>query len=989
MPLTDNSNIPWQILKQKLEGEVLRDELSRKMYATDASVYREIPAAVVYPKHKNDLQTLVNFANANQMGLTARSAGTSLAGQCVTNGIVVDVSRHMNRILEINEKEKWARVQPGVIRDELNTALRDHKLFFGPNTSTANRATIGGMAGNNSSGSYSLVYGTTRDHLIEIETVVSNGETIKFKSLNTKHFNQKCNQADFEGKLYQNISNLLSSEENRVLINARFPKSSIHRRNTGYALDQLALSNIYNDKGADFNFASLLCGSEGTLCFFSELKINLVERPPDEVLMIAAHFENIHQALESVTTILNFNPRAVELMDDIILDCTKDIPAQQENRFFVSGNPEAILIIELGGGSVDENKKTAEALIKSLKAQKKGFHFPMIEGSDIPKAWELREAGLGALSNLKGDAKPVAVVEDTAVATEDLAAYISAFSSLMQQFGQKSVYYAHAGAGELHLRPILNLKKAEDVRKFREIGKAVADLVKTYQGSLSGEHGDGRVRSEFIRDIYGTEIVQMFEAVKDCWDPENIFNPGKITRPVAMDQSLRYEADKETRNIDTKLDFAHAGGMLRATEKCNGSGDCRKLAISGGVMCPSYMATRNEKHSTRARANALREYLTNSPKENPFNHAELKDVLDLCLSCKGCTSECPSGVDMAAMKAEFLYQYNRENGAPFRDKLFASVYKTNKLSSYAPNVSNFLLNKTPLTSVFKKLTGISPDRSIPEVKGDLLKWWQKNSDRLLPENPIAEVYFFADEFTRFNDFEDGKKAILLLVELGVSVEIPVHTESGRAMISKGFLDESKKVAAQNINLLSPLVRKNKPLVGLEPSAILSFRDEYPKLLQGDQKQKAEVLKTQTFLFDEYITNLIQSHPEVDFSKKFQGLSENQHIHIHGHCHQKAFSKVDITANLIKKLLSTENVNIIPSGCCGMAGTFGYEKEHYQLSKDIAELTLIPYIKKLNHTHTFIAPGTSCRHQIRDFSGRESFHPAAFLYDCLVEKVFKL
>ncbi|TVR81084.1 MAG: FAD-binding oxidoreductase [Chitinophagaceae bacterium] len=970
-----------EALRNNIEGDILTDELSRNIYATDASVYKELPLIVAYPKHKKDIQEIVKLAGSYDTPVIPRSGGTSLAGQCVGSGIILDVSRYMCGILEVDETDRWARVQPGVIRDELNFILKEKNLFFGPNTSTANRAMIGGMAGNNSSGSYSLVYGTTRDHVIELEMVLQDGNLYRFKNIDLESFNEKCNQSDFEGELYRHIHKLLTDENTKELISRVFPKKSIHRRNSGYALDTLLDSAPFGGK-EPFNFCKLLCGTEGTLGIITEIKVNLSPLPPPCSVLIGVHFESIQSALDSVIMILGHKPRAVELMDKIILDCTKENIAQQSNRFFIKGDPEAILLIEFADETDNLVDEAGRALITELTENEIGYHYAVLKNENIHKAWTLRAAGLGVLSNIKGDSKPVAVVEDTAVDPTDLSAYIAEFSKLMHLYGQKAVYYAHAGAGELHLRPILNLKEKSDVKKFRDIARDSALLVKKYNGSLSGEHGDGRVRSEFIETVMGKEAVTLFESVKDTWDPKGIFNPGKKVRPVKMDENLRYESGEATKEINTKLSFEESGGFLRAVEKCNGSGDCRKLALSGGTMCPSYMASRNEKDTTRARANALRQYLTKSKKENPFDEKDLMEVLDLCISCKGCSSECPSNVDMASMKAEFLHQYYLTNPIPFRSRLFASLNSINKTATHFSGLSNWMMNNSPFSKGIKNMLGISPGRKLPELSGnDLVKWWKKNKSKYAPKAKKGTVYFFTDEFTRFNDTNIGQKAILLISALGYEVVIPEHEESGRIHISKGFLDRAAILAEKNVKVFSEFISENSPLIGTEPSAIFTFRDEYPKLVKASMVKDAKKIKANTFTVEEWLSGLLIE--QKDLSKLFKP-QKGFTYHYHGHCHEKSLSQKGLTPTLFQSLLEVNLFNI-PSGCCGMAGSFGYEKEHYEFSEKIAELVLLPYIRKLSEQDIILASGTSCRHQIRDFTERVALHPVEVLFEALKEK----
>lgn len=968
-----------QFLRASIEGELCTDSMTLAMYATDASVYRELPLAVAYPKNETDIKKLIEFALKEKTSLIPRTAGTSLAGQCVGSGIVVDVSRHMNRILEVNQKEKWVRVQPGVIRDELNAFLKPYGLFFGPNTSTANRAMIGGMVGNNSCGSYSIVYGTTRDHVLELKTLLSDGSEAVFKQLSAAEFEDKCRGGKLENKLYRHIKEELSNPDVQNEIRREFPKPDIHRRNTGYAVDVLLETAPFTPGKSDFNFCKLLAGSEGTLAITTEIKLNCVPLPPKEQLLVCAHFNNVDESLRSVLVARKYKPRAIELMDKIVLDCTKENIEQQKNRFFVQGDPGAILIAEFGADSKEEIERASSEMINELKSVNLGFHFPKIYPPDTNRVWKLREAGLGSLSNVKGDRKPVAVIEDTAVRVEELPEYIREFSSVMDGFGQKPVYYAHAGAGELHIRPLLNLKEKADVQQFKEIAAASARLVKKYGGSLSGEHGDGRVRAEFIPLVLGEKNYQLLRRIKQTWDPHNIFNPGKIVNAPPMNTSLRYDAGQQTPKFDTVLDFSDDGDVLRAAERCNGAGDCRKLAFSGGTMCPSYMATRDEMHTTRARANVLREFLTRSRKPNRFDHREIYDVMDLCLSCKGCKSECPSNVDMAALKAEFLHQYYKSNRVPFRSKAIAGIGSLNRLGAVMPAMSNFLMAHSLTGAWMKKILGVAPLRSLPRLYAFTLRgWFQKNKTTLQPSHPLKKIYFFCDEFTNYNDVEIGMKAIRLLSKLNYEVILPRHAESGRASISKGLLLKAKHLAEKNVKALKDMVTRDAPLVGIEPSALLSFRDEYPRLVSGSLKDAARRLQRSTFLIDEFLSAEMQTG---NISQDIFS-SESKKILLHGHCHQKALSNLEHTVRLLSLPLNYK-VEVVPSGCCGMAGSFGYETEHYDISMKIGELVLFPAIRKADKETIIAAPGTSCRHQIFDGTGIHARHPAEILHDALL------
>lgn len=979
--MSNSHSIDFSALSKQIEGEFFTDNTMRSLYATDASVYRELPIAVAYPKVESDLKILLQFATENQISLIPRTAGTSLAGQCVGKGIVLDFSKYWNKIIALHKEESSVIVQPGVVRDELNQYLKPHGLFFGPNTSTANRAMIGGMIGNNSCGSYSIVYGSTREHVLALKGYLSNGEKVEFTNLNTAQFEEKCKLPNLEGQLYCQVRNWLQNEAWIKLIQEKFPHPDVTRRNTGYALDALIAMQPFNNNNTPFNFSKLICGSEGTLMLISEIKLKCVPIPPQNPVLLCAHFSSINESMKAAVIAMQHQPRAVELMDHIILECTAEHPLYKNYRFFVEGNPQAILAIEFAENTLEAAIAKAESVIEDLKKNQLGYAYPQVKGSDIKNVWDLRAAGLGLLSNVKGSRKPVAVIEDTAVAIQQLPSYIEEFSSMMSRFQQTPVYYAHAGAGELHLRPLLDLKNSSDRKQFRQIATESAALVKKYNGSISGEHGDGRLRAEFIPYMVGHEVYDYFCQLKNTWDAHQILNPGKITQAPPMDTSLRYEENANLPQINTILNFNEGEGILSAAEKCNGSGDCRKSALSGGTMCPSYMATKNEKDTTRARANLLREFLTHSKKANRFDSDELYQIMSLCLSCKGCKSECPSNVDMAAMKAEFLYQYHQSHSLPLSDFLIAHINTINKWAAFFPTLSNKILRNTNSAKLIKKILHIHPKRNLPLIEQPNLRaWYLKNKKYFSKKNTQPkEIILFADEFTLYQDTKIGVKAIQLLHHLGYNVLLPQHQESGRAFISKGMLLEARQLAEYNVEMLHAQVSENSPLIGIEPSAILSFVDEYPNLVRAPWKHKAQKVAQHTFTLESFLYHeWKQGHITPQ-----QFTHEKMDILLHTHCHQKALQPIN---ELLQILSLPQNYSVIhiPSGCCGMAGGFGYDKKNYDLSMQIGELILFPAIRKANENTIIAASGTSCRHQIFDGTQKNALHPIEILWGAVIK-----
>ena len=970
-------------LAARISGELHTGMTQRRLYATDASEYQQMPLGVVFPKSDADVREIIRFANEHRIALIPRTAGTSLAGQCVGGGLVVDVGRHLTQILSVDRASRRVRVQPGVIRNELNLTIEPEGLFFGPETSTANRAMMGGMVGNNSCGSNSLVYGSTREHLVSMRGFLSDGSEVTFGPLSREEFEAKCNGPEsLETRIYQSLRTLLADPKNRTQIRDNFPLPSIPRRNTGYALDLLMDADAFDpENSAPFNLCRLIAGSEGTLFFAVEIELDCSPLPPPHAALVCGHFTSVNEALRANLLALPHAPSACELIDRHILECTKSNLAQQRNRSFVEGDPGALLVVEIRRDTHPAAQAASDAVIAAWKAAGLGYAFPVLWDAEGNKVWELRRAGQGLMSNVIGDAKPREVVEDTAVDVRDLPDYITEFETLMRsKYGIDCVYYAHAGSGELHTRPLFNLKTPEGLKMFRDVATDIARLVKKYRGSLSGEHGDGRLRGEFIPMMVGEDCYRMMREVKALFDPHNLFNPGKIIDTPPMDTSLRHQPGHPTPDYETVFDFSDVAGVVRAAEKCNGSGDCRKYALAGGTMCPSYMATRDEKHVTRARANIVRQILNDPPDpKNPFNSAEIKEVMDLCLSCKACKSECPSSVDVAKLKAEFLQHYYDAHGVPLRSWVVAHFSESAQMASLAPSLYNAVLQTPALRRIANRMLGFHPDRTMPRLNPVPFRKWAANRRPLSPlREKIGKVHLFCDEFTNFNDLEAGIATVELLEALGYEVNLPEHAESGRASLSKGLIRRAKGFAEENVRRLAPIVTDREPLIGIEPSGILSFRDEYPVLVDPSLRADARQLAPNCLMLDEFIAREIAAH-RIDASLFTR---EAKTIHLHGHCFQKSLASVHPTVAMLS-LPENYTVNVIPSGCCGMAGSFGYEAEHYEVSMKVGELVLFPSIRKLAGEILIAAPGTSCRHQIHDGTGRTALHPAHILRNALI------
>jgi FAD/FMN-containing dehydrogenase/Fe-S oxidoreductase len=982
------NSIDIKNLSQHFEGKLYFGDsqtynLIKKIYATDASVYQVEPLGVAIPKTIKDIKRLIHFAHKMKVGLIPRGAGTSLAGQVVGDGIVMEISSELSKIISLHKKEKYVWIEPGIIRDDLNKHLAHANLFFGPETSTASRALLGGMLGNNSSGLHSIVWGDVRDHLLETRAYLSDGSEIHTHPLSNDEFYKKTTLNNLEGKIYKELHRILNNDEIQNLIKKNYPKETIKRRNTGYALDALINMQPFNPNGSAFNLSALLSGSEGTLAIVHSMKLNLLNLPDNEVALVCVHCNSLNEALLANLVALNCQPTASELVDDFILSFTEGHPQFNEDRSFIEGNPAAILMVEFRSNNIQDLHQKIEVFIEKLKENDLSYASPVLFQEDINKGWNIRKAGLGLIRNLIGEEQAVNLIEDCAVDPVDLPNYANDIQILLKKHSVKAAFYAHAGAGELHIEPFINLKSTEGIKLFRAILTETVQIVKKYQGSLSGEHGDGRLRGEFIPHIMGNELYQIFKEIKNIFDPNHILNPGKIVDTPPMDQDFRYSTNNDPKHeIDLFYRYGEIKTPLALAEKCSGSGDCKKSALSGGTMCPSFMATNEEKDSTRARANMFRQVLANATTD--FSNPELHEVLELCLSCKACKTECPSGVDISKLKAEALQQTYLKTGIPFRTKLIGNFPTTQKLASKIAPLYNFAISFPLLSIPIKTFMGFAWQRSLPKVSLiSLESWFNKYAKTFKQENfPNGYVYLFADEFTNYNDVHIGKKTILLLNELGYGVKIPKNIISGRSYISKGMLAEAKKFANQNVITLHKLISENTPLIGIEPSALLSFRDEIPNLVDEDLKLLADELKPNCLLLDEFISNEFKRKKIT----KDQFTADERKILLHGHCHQKAIAGITCT-RIALTIPSNYQVELMPTGCCGMAGSFGYEKKNFEVSNKIGNLVLFPKILKAKESIIVASNGTSCRHQIKDGIEHESFHTAEILYDALINKKF--
>ncbi|MDF1561221.1 MAG: FAD-linked oxidase C-terminal domain-containing protein [Bacteroidales bacterium] len=965
-------------LADEITGDLYTDITQRILYATDASAYREVPLAVTRPAGSDDIRKIIAFARKEGTSVIPRGAGTSLAGQVVGPGIVMDISKHLNRILEFNPEEHWVKVEPGVVLAELNRYVAPRRLQFGPETSTANRCCMGGMLGNNSCGAHSIIHGSVRDHILEVDAILSDGSEVHFGTLTTEEFSAKCDGDPglLETRIYRNLRDILSDQRNAEEIEREFPHPELRRRNNGYALDVLLRTDPFSDNGEKINVCRLLAGSEGTLAFTTAMKLNLVPLTEQKTGLVCAHFSSLQDAVRANVIVLKHYPAAVELIDDYIVNCTGDNIEQSKNRFFIKGDPKAILLIEIIRPTFQEIEKTAAEMKRDMIAAGYGYHFPLYTGAEeMAGVWELRRAGLGVLLNIPGRKKSVQVIEDTAVLPELFPGYLEDVTAVLEKYGLSCAYYAHIATGELHLSPLLDLKDPADIEIFHGLAQDIAILVKKYRGSLSGEHGDGRLRGEFIPLMLGEHNYELLKAIKKTWDPTSVFNPGKITDTPPITDNLRYPAGVRIKVPGIVFDFPEEEGLLYATEKCSGSADCRKSALVGGTMCPTFMATGDEDKSTRARANILREFLARSEKTDRFDHEEIYRVMDLCLSCKACKAECPSNVDVAKLKAEFMQHYYDIHHVPFRAWLIAWLPRL-----YVPGMMvRPLTNLVTSTALFKRIIGFSVKRPIPSLSPVTLRRWGKRHDRTNGQvnGSKGTVCLFADEFTNYNESDIGIKAVMLLERLGYSVIIPRHRESGRTFLSKGLIRSARKLAVKNLLMLKDVVSDDRPFIGIEPSALLTFRDEYPDMAGEALAEDARNIARNALLFDEFISR----ETERGNITPDQFTDKALNILLHGHCQQKAVAS---TAPTIRMLSLPRNYTVeeINDGCCGMAGAFGYEKEHYDLSMNIGEMVLFPAVRAAEADTVIAAPGTSCRHHIADGTGRRALHPVEIMYEAL-------
>lgn len=964
-----------QLLTKEIEGEVRFDPYSKALYSTDASLYQIDPIGVIVPKHKQDVIRTIQIASERRLPILPRGGGTSLAGQSVGEAIVLDMSKFMNAIIEVNVDEHWARVQPGIVLDELNHELKPHGLMYAPDVATSSRANVGGTIGNNSAGSHSLIYGKTIDHVMSLDLVLANGDEITAAPLSFPELASKKQSNSLEGNIYKELCRICT--DNTDEIRRKYPQ--ILRRVAGYNLDEYVPDagtkevTPYRRDGCDahrpFSLSKIVVGSEGTLATTVEAKINLVPIPKMTCLCVV-HFNTLIASMEAMQTILDCNPTAVELIDKTIIDMARGSLEFSRLTSFIQGEPEALLAVEFYGETETELHKQIEHIEKTLKSA--GFGYAYVRcftAEEKARVWETRKAGLGLLMGMKGDAKPIGFVEDAAVAIEHLPEYVRRFDEIVKKNDTTASYYAHASVGLLHNRPIINLKSETDIKKMHNIASEVKDLLMDLGGAMSGEHGDGLVRSEWIESMFGPKIYQALREIKNAFDPDGIMNPGKIIDPPPMTENLRFGPKYNTISIDTYYDFSAQDGFNRAIEMCNGVGACRKTLT--GTMCPSYIATREEEHSTRGRANALRSVISGALPHTEFTSDRLYDVLDLCLGCKACKAECPSNVDMAKIKYEVLAHYRKANGLSLRNRLFGEIGSLAVLGAAFAPFSNWAANNPISKWIAEQLLGIDRRRDMPSfVHTSFDKWFKK---RRTQHTSDKKVVLFHDTFMNYSEPNIGKAVVYVLESAGYEVILPEKRCCGRPLISEGMLDRAIENANYNIEQLHTYAKAGIPIIGCEPSCTSTLTDDYVELIQTP---KAKLVADATYSLEEF---LIHAHQNGNLPLLLD--KKPRDILLHGHCHQRALYGIHPVKQMLE-MPEGHNVTVIDSSCCGMAGSFGYEKSHYEISMKIGELRLFPTIREKTGDFTLTASGFSCRHQLEHGTGILPKHPIEVLSEAI-------
>ena len=969
MTNTHHQNL-FNQLDKLLSGDVHTDELNRMLYATDASIYQQLPLAVVKPKHRDDCIQLVKFAKEHQLPLIPRAAGTSLAGQVVGNCIVVDTSRYLNNIVEIDVENKTARVQPGVVLDILNQQIKQYGLQFAPNPSTSSRCTISGMIGNNAWGAHYPKYGSTRDYVLSVDTVLSDGSHVQLKALSQEELKKASQEESLKGKITQFVKSSIDPHRDNIL--ESYPPADQLPCNMAYPFHVAALQQPWNPNGKPFNLAKFLCGSEGTLSLITESTLQLVPIPKHRH-MVCCHFNSIEDALSAVSIAVSLNASAVELIDDHILALTKSNLEQRRNRKWIEGEPKAVLLVEFFGDNAETLSGLCKTLINQLTANNLGYHFPKLVNEQTEAAWAIRKSGLGLLMGTNNVRKPVTFIEDSAVPVKSLPEFVSEFNKIIAIHDTKSVYYGSVSTGLIHFRPILDLKSHHDKQVLLAIANETADLLENYNGTMSAKHGDGKIRGHYIRQLLGKNVYELTLKTKQVFDPDNLFNPHNMLNAPPIDEHLRSDVTLTDPNPDTYLDWSATNGIIPAVEKCNGAGNCRKSA-GHGLMCPSYMVTLEEQHTTRGRANIIRQSIAKYGFKDGIAHDNVREVLKLCLSCKGCNSECPANVDITRLKTEHLQQYIAVNGTPIRARALQHYETLSKIASYIPPVANVLMN----THFIRSILGYDARRKLPALQKQTLSQWYDHRREHANSGKLGEVIILNSVFTEYYDVNVGISAIEFLEYCGYKVHLSPCFPSLRTVLSQGLVGEAKKRLGELIEYAFPKATYNFPMIGLEPSELLSIRDDAKSLVKDEHISLLKKVLPQVYLFEEFISS---ERYKIE-SQALNWKSKHATILLHVHCHQKSLAGIESCREALS-IIPECGVEVMSAGCCGMAGSFGYEKEHYDFSLKVANLIMFPAIRKASKDTIIVATGTSCRNQIRDNMDIKPLHPAEVLRQSLI------
>ena len=947
-------------LRRDVDGEVRADRMSRLLYSTDASIYQVEPIAVVIPRTAEDVIAVLTTAGRNGVPVLPRGGGTSLAGQTVNHAVVIDFSKYMRKVLEVNVEEQWVRTQPGIILDELNDEIQNTGLMFAPDPSTSNRGNVGGALGNNSCGAHSIVWGKTVDNTLGLSAVLANGDTATFAASSGDSLDAKRRLSGLEGDIYRRLDAIGQGSRDEVL--QRYPK--IQRRVSGYNLDELLDSN-------SLDMARFVVGSEGTLLAITDATLKLVPRPKYKALTVI-HFHELIESMEATVAALELSPTAVEHIGGMIVRQAQANLEYSRMTGFIEGSPDSLLVVEFTGDSQSEVESKVDACAAHMAKRGLGYSTKkLLTSSEQAMVWNVRKAGLGLMMNVPGEAKPLPFVEDTAVPPDSLPQFVARFDEIVKEHGTEAGYYGHASVGCLHIRPLVDLKRQDGVAKMASIANAVSDLVLEFGGSMSGEHGDGRARSVWNEKMFGPRIYDAFRQVKQAFDPAGIMNPGNIVASPPMTENLKIGPSYRPLEVTTGFRFAQEGSFAHAIEMCNGQGACRKLT---GTMCPSYMVTRDEEHSTRGRANALRSAMSGALPVDSLTGERLREVLDLCLECKGCKAECPSNVDMAKLKYEFSYRYHKANGYPLRNRMLANASQLGRLGSFFAPLSNWAMDMGVFKELAESMAGIDRRRSLPPFASQTFsQWFRARGGAQIEGPPERRVVLFSDTFTEYNYPDLGRAAVKVLEHMRYEVIVPKPLCCGRPMLSKGMLDNAKRNALKNVASVLPYVEQGAKLVGLEPSCILSFRDDYVDLLDGE---KARRVSENTMLIEEFVL-----HAQENDGAAIRYSKEPGRVMLQGHCHQKALVGTGKAMTVLSQIPGCE-VTEIPSGCCGMAGSFGLEKEHYDVSMKIGEQVLFPAIRDRQNGAGVVSEGMSCRHQIEDGTGVKAKHLVEVLADAI-------